>query len=211
MSAAPGNNPTQPAPAPRPTPPSPPAVEAPRRSPAGRVLLFVSGALLLGWMCWLGYTALTKSRAPIVSRAQAAVATVPVLAKLTTGNKDTRATLERRGHNGPPTTTTLHRLDDRPAFIVTVVEQLTPNGPKKGDQIGVGNLPGCAGFTGDGDYLLLLARDGDNTIDGHPSYYVVREQRSPGWDPGDTGQATIYRWDETTGPDLHQQVKRLFP
>jgi hypothetical protein len=35
--------------------------------------------LLLGWFAWLGSTALTKSREPVVSRAQAAAAPVAVV------------------------------------------------------------------------------------------------------------------------------------
>jgi hypothetical protein len=171
----------------------------------------VSAVLLLGWLSWLGYTALTKSRAPIVSHAQAAGATVPVLARVTTGTKDMHAKHERHLSNAPVVVTPLQGADGKPGFIVTVVEQLTPNGPEAGQQIGVTNLRDCAGFTGDGDYLLLLARDGENTIDKHPSYYLVGQQRSPGSDLMDVGPPMIYRWDDKTGPDLRQQVKRLFP
>jgi hypothetical protein len=170
------------------------------------VLLVVSGVLLVGWLGWLGYAALTKSRAPTVSHVQAAVATVAVRAKLTTGNKDTRA--ERRGALGAAA---LPGVDGKPAFIVTVEEPLSANAPGAGAQIGVANLPGSTGFSGDGDYLLLLARDGENTIDGHPSYYLIGQQRSPGSELGDVGSPLIYRWDEKTGDDLRQQVKRLFP
>jgi hypothetical protein len=182
MSAAPSDK-TAP---PSPTPPAPTPTGAPAHSPAGRLLLIVSGALLVGWLSWLGYTALTKSRTPIVSRAQAAVATVPVRAKLTTGNKD-----------------------DKPSSIATVVEPLTPNGPAEGSQIIVRNLPECVGYTGEGEYLLLLVRDGDATIDGHPAYILVWQQRSPGSDL--VGPAMVYPWTDKTGADLRQQVKHLFP
>jgi hypothetical protein len=86
-------------------PPSAPnttAPAAPARHPVlGKVLLVVSAALFVGWIAWLSYTALTKSRAPIVSRAQAAAATVPVRAKLTTGVQDRAVKLKRPGINGP--------------------------------------------------------------------------------------------------------------
>jgi hypothetical protein len=166
----------------------------------------VTGALLVGWLSWLGYTALTKSHAPIVSRAQAAAATMAVRAKVTTGNKDLRATFVRAPLK---TQTELKGEDDKPAFIVTVVEPLTPNAPPKDTQIRVANLPRCNGYTGEGEYLLLLARDGDATVDGQDAYYLVGPQRSPGSDPADSG--TIYPWTDNTADDLRQQVKHLFP
>src|SRR5437660_6465368 len=48
----------------------------------GRVRLAVAGVLLVGWLGWLSVTALTKSRAPIVSHAQAAVAKYQLVAEV---------------------------------------------------------------------------------------------------------------------------------
>ena len=52
----------------------------------GRKLrLAASAVLLVGWLGWLGYTALTKNRGPVVSRAQAAAATLAVVAEVPAG------------------------------------------------------------------------------------------------------------------------------
>jgi hypothetical protein len=174
------------------------------------VLVVVTGALLVGWLGWLGYAALTKSRSPIVSHAQAAAATVPVLAKLTTGNKELRAT-RARGAGAAKATTVLQGEDDRPAFVATVVEQLTADGPAANAQIAVANLPSCAGYTGEGNYLLLLVKDDGAAIDGRPAYVLVGQQRSPGAELADVGPPMIYAWADRTGDDLRRQVKRLFP
>jgi hypothetical protein len=179
-------------------------------SPVGRVLLIVSGVLLVGWLSWLGYTALTKSRAPIVSRAQAAAATVPVRALLTTGVQDQpsyHVHMERAGK----VTTVFKAQADRPALVVEVVEKLHPDGPEPGTKIGVRNLPECGGYTGPGEYLLLLVKDDDATLDDHPAYKLIGQQRSPGSELADVGQPMIYPWTDKTGDDLRQQVKRLFP
>jgi hypothetical protein len=68
-------------------------------------------------------------------------------------------------------------------------------------------LPSCAGYTGPGEYLLLLVKDNDSTIDGRPAYYLEGQQRSPGSDLEGVGPPMIYPWSE----DVHQQVKRLYP
>jgi hypothetical protein len=173
-----------------------------------RVRLIVTAGLFVGWIAWLGYTALTKSRAPTVSRAQAAAAAVPVRAKLTTEPQDRAVQLLRPGGNGP-VTQELKARADKPAFVVEVIEQLHPNGPAAGTKIGVKNLPDCAGYTGadDNEYLLLLIRDDDALIDGHPAYVLVGQQRSPGSEFDRTSPPMIYPWSE----DVRQQVKRLFP
>jgi type II secretory pathway pseudopilin PulG len=170
----------------------------------------VTGALLVGWLGWLGDTALTKSRAPVVSRAQAAASVVPVVARLTDGNKELRA-LHARGAGVARATTALRGDDGKPAFAATVVEQLTPTGPATGSQIAVGNLPAAGGYVGPGDYLLLLVKDDDATIDDHPAYYLVGQQRSPGAELADIGPPMIYAWTDETRADLERQVRRLFP
>jgi hypothetical protein len=218
MSPVPSDQTAPPAPAAAPVPAPPPAttgtsagadprpLDRPPRSPVRLLLLVATAALLVGWFSWLGYTALAKSHSPVVSRGQAAAATVPVRAKLTAGNKDLRATLARR-----ESASTLRGEDDKPAFLATVVEQLTPTGPAKDARIGVRNLPDCSGYAGEGEYLLLLAPDADATIDGRPAYVLVGLQRSPGADFADGGPPVIYPWTEQTGDDLREQVKRLFP
>lgn len=198
---------TLPTPQPNPTPTPAPAIGP----VSGKVLLGVAAALFIGWMGWLGYTALTKSHAPTVSRAQAAAATVPVRAELSTGVADRESFHRRTGTIGGEMTTVLKAQADKPAFIVKVVEQLHPNGPVAGTEIGVTNLPACSGYTGPGEYLLLLNRDDEASIDGKPAYALVGQQRSPGADLEGVGPPRIYPWTERTGGDLRQQVKRLFP
>ena len=127
---APGHG-QQPASVPPPPGPAVSPAPAPAGSPAGgRVLLAVSAALFLGWMAWLGYTALTKSKAPTVSRAQAAVATLVVIGEVAAG----------------------------PAPTVAVKEVLAGAQPA-GTELRVSNLSDARGFEGPGPYLLLLEQD----------------------------------------------------
>jgi hypothetical protein len=53
--------------------------------------LIVAAVLFVGWLSWLGYAALTKSRAPVVSHAQAATAPVAVVAELTAARTAARS------------------------------------------------------------------------------------------------------------------------
>src|SRR4051812_19659199 len=134
MSAAPSDKSDETtAPAPAATPQAVPTAPRPSglpTSPAARVLLAVSAVLFFGWLAWLSYTALTKSRDPIVSRVQVAVAPVPVVANVEADDKGA------------------------PKVTVTVEESLLPNGPPKGTVLTVVNLPGARGFTEKGKYLL---------------------------------------------------------
>jgi hypothetical protein len=100
-----------------------------------RMRLFVALALFIAWMGFLGFAALTKSRSPIVSHAQAAAAEVAVVA-------DVEANSE-----------------GKPAMKVKVVESLTQGGPEPGTDLFVVNLPEVRGFEGSGQYLLLLSPD----------------------------------------------------
>ena len=52
----------------------------------GKLRLAVAAALLFGWLGWLGYTAANKYRGPVVSKAQAAAATLAVVAKVPAGD-----------------------------------------------------------------------------------------------------------------------------
>lgn len=186
------------------TPPRP-AVPRPKN---GRVLLLVAAALFVGWMSWLGYTALTKSQAPVVSRAQAADATAPVVAELAAG-EDGRSLMMLRRERGMDVVE-LKEKAERPAIMVKVVESFK-GGPEKGASIGVFNLPDCTGYTGPGTYLLLLKEDKNALIENAPAYRLVGAQRSPGSDPGDTGSLRVYPWNDKTSKDLRKQVEKLFP
>ncbi|MCS6865201.1 MAG: hypothetical protein RMJ56_13260 [Gemmataceae bacterium] len=97
----------------------------------GKVGLAASAILLVAWFAWLGHTALTKSREPVVSRAQAAAAVVVVVAEL-----------DGTGDSANPQ--------------ARVKESLTTPSPPVGQVIVVKNLPICTGFGGPGEYLLLL-------------------------------------------------------
>jgi hypothetical protein len=127
---------------------------------------------LLGWFAWLSYTALTKSHEPIVPPVQAAAAQVAV-----------RATVE---------------IDEKgaPSMQATVVEWL--RGPQAAsEKILVVNLSTAHGFTGKGDYLLLLAQE-------FPGVYHVLGAR--GTFGTESDPPTIYPW----GPGVVAQEQRLF-
>lgn len=155
-----------------------------------RVRLAITAALFVGWLGWLGYAAMNKSRGPIVSRAQAAAATAAVV-----------ATIE-------PST------DGRPAAKAVVITPLTAGGPPAGTAIFVSNLPTTHGFDGPGPYLLLLtsnpeAQEGKGE-DGKPIplFSVVGQQASPGYDSlAGVGSPLIYRWSH----DVEAQARRLLP
>src|SRR5688572_20050967 len=108
--SAPPPAPPQPAAPPAPTPPAVP--DLPPKDPVKRFYLVAAAALFFGWLAWLSYTALTKSREPIVSRVQAAVAPVPVRAKVeadATGAPSALVTvLEPLQTGGPPKDTKIH-------------------------------------------------------------------------------------------------------
>jgi hypothetical protein len=88
---------------------------------------------------------------------------------------------------------------------VTVVDPiLSPGGPPAGAKVHIVNLPDTSGFIGKGAYLLLL--DKVNVRDS-ADYFVVGQQRSPGFDLAGVGKPTIYPW----SADVRTQVKILFP
>jgi hypothetical protein len=147
-----------------------------------RVRLLVAGLLFVGWISLLAYASLNKSRSPIVSHIQVAVATVAVVA-------DVPAT------------------DDRPAAHATVVEPLTEGGPPAGTELSVLNLPTVRGFQGAGRYLLLLEEEPWFAKQGseRPPLSVVGRQRSPGVDPNSGSRPTIYPWSD----DVRKQVEQL--
>jgi hypothetical protein len=160
--------------------PAPPAPSRPPRDPVSRLFLAVSAVVLVCWFVWLSYAALTKSREPIVSHAQAAGAAVPVVAKVEADDKGA------------------------PVEKVTVIESLAPNGPAKDTQLLIPNLPGASGFTGAGEYLLLLPRETQGfTADGLPVVPIVPVV---GLRRTDSDPVAIYRWT----PDVAAQAKQLY-
>jgi hypothetical protein len=108
-------------------------------NPRWRLTLAV--AAFLGWMGYLGYAAVTKSRAPVVSHIQSAAADAAVVAE----------------------------LSDGPTATVAVVEKLWGDAPA--GTIEVVNLANARGFAGPGKYLLYLGhfRDGWAVVGGQRS------------------------------------------
>jgi len=100
-----------------------------------KLRLAVAALLLLGWLGWLGYTAWAKYRGPVVSRSQAAAATLAVVARVP-------------GGDGPQ--------------VVEVSEVLT--GAKPDGPLTVTNVADAAGYDGPGEYLLLLAKGRGDTF-----------------------------------------------
>jgi hypothetical protein len=96
---------------------------------APKLRLAAASLLLVAWLGWLGYTAWAKYRGPVVSRSQAAAATLAVVAQVPAGD-------------GPLT--------------VEVKEVLA--GPRPEGPVVVTNLADAAGFEGPGEYLLLLTK-----------------------------------------------------
>ena len=175
--AIPGIGPT-PNDAPRPDP-RPAPVTRPPTGAGPRLLLAVTGTALACWFVWLSVTALNKSHEPVVSRAQAAMAPIAV-----------RATVTEK--------------DGKPDATVTVAQVLTGGLPKDSKQLLVTNLPGARGFTGTGEYLLLLAPEPNGFLpDDSPVYQLVAYRTSA----ADTDPPAIYLW----GADVEAQAKRLYP
>jgi hypothetical protein len=170
------------------------------------VWLGVTGSLLLGWLAWLAATALSKTHEPIVSRAQAAGAPIAVRARISAGDPDRTWKLAQGAVHAGNHPRELKAPGDRPAYVVDVVERLTTAGPDA-KPIGVSNLIAVEGYTGPGEYLLLLVPDKGTTIDGHEAFFVVGSQRSPAANFLEGGPLLIYRW----GPDVAKQAARLFP
>jgi hypothetical protein len=151
-----------------------------------RVRLIVALALFLAWLGWLGYAAMSKSRGPVVSRVQATATTYAVVAEVSAGT------------------------EGKPAAQPRVIEVIAGDGPPANTILLVANLPEAKGFTGPGQYLLLLTPDpsvGRVVIDGKdlPAYAVVGQQRSPGYDLANVGPPMIY----PVSDDVKAQAERL--
>ncbi len=151
-----------------------------------RMRLFAAIVLFVGWMSFLGYAALTKSRSPVVSHAQAAASALAVVAEVETDQ------------------------EGKPVMRTKVIKSLTPDGPQPGTELLVLNLPDTRGFDGAGQYLLLLRPDSffvqnmGNPQDPSP-FVVVGQLRSPGNDLTGVGKPAIYRWNE----DVRKQFEAL--
>ena len=100
-----------------------------------RLRLAAAAALLVGWLGWLGYTALNKHRGPVVSKAQAAATTLAVVAVVPGGDG---------------------------AQTVEVKEVLSGTRPE--GQLTVTNLADSVGYEGAGEYLLLLSKGRGDTF-----------------------------------------------
>lgn len=131
---------------------------------AARARMIAAAALFLGWMGWLSYAALTKDRGPVVSHALAAAATHPVKAQVEAG------------------------ADGKPSERVTVRDPLRAAGLAAGTGLDVRNLPAADGFTGAGEYLLLLVKDPASD-----AYSLAVPPRSPGHEPPST-RPVVYPW-----------------
>ncbi len=122
-----------PDPSPQPAPPQPRRGE-PRPSAFARLRLAVAAAAFVGWTGYLGYAALTKGPAAVVSRPQFRAATSIVVADLVD---------DARGG---------------PSRQVRVTELLRGDEPAVGEGVEVGGLGAAAGYGGAGAYLLPLVK-----------------------------------------------------
>jgi len=150
-----------------------------------RILMLVSGTLFVGWLCWLGYLAATKTNPVIVSRSQVMASTHFVVA-----------------------TVAIDPQTGQPEREVTIVDDLRPLGDSlKGQKIRVeniknGRIAGGQGFDDKTRYLLPLSTT--------PSGYVLTPQpRSPGQEVmGEGVRPWAYVWD---APGVQQQFDELVP
>lgn len=182
MSTVPEPKPPEPVPAPAVAPPSavpgagqtasepplvPPPFSHPPTAAAPKLFLAVTGLALVAWLAWLSVTALNKTRDPIVSRAQAAIAPIPVVAKVRAGG------------------------DGKPDATVVVVKPLTDGGLKElkaGGELVVVNLSSAQGFGGEGEYLLLLTEP--FVVNGKLTSQLVLYRTTA----SDADPPVIYKW-----------------
>lgn len=167
--ATPAVAPTQTMPPVAPTATAPPVAELPpvTRPPTGaapKLFLAVTALALVAWLAWLSITAMNKSREPIVSRAQASLAPLAVVATVKVGK------------------------DGKPDANVVVVKTPGREKPLEGKLL-VTNLPSARGFEGDGEYLLLLAPE-LFAMDSEPMYQLVVFRTTS----TDTDPPVIYKW-----------------
>ncbi|HEY2786306.1 MAG TPA: hypothetical protein VGJ05_15170 [Fimbriiglobus sp.] len=133
-----------------------------------RLLLLAAAAAFLGWIGWLAYAVYKAGTVPIVSRAQLTAATNLLVVDLTL--------------NG-----------DQPAAKTKVLEILSGDGVKVGDEIEIENLPGALipgdkPLPGPGAYLVPVVKVGEKR------FRVAGLPRSPGYDAAVPGTPNIYPW-----------------
>jgi hypothetical protein len=131
---------------------------------AGRLIL--TALLFVGWLGYLGYLVATRpvtgdGRPLVLSRPQALVSDLDVVAHV--------------------------EGVDRPVVIREVLYQATGKKLAAGDEIQVQNLVHCRGFSGAGEYLLLLRSMGKEG----PPYEVAPTPPSPGYS-GDLSPPLVY-------------------
>jgi len=150
-----------------------------------RIFLLVSGTLFVGWLCWLGYLAATKTNPVVVSRSQVMASTHFVLATITVD---------------PQT--------GQPDRDVIVVEDLRPvgeslNGKKiRVENIKNGRVGGGKEFRQNTQYLFPLS----TTTSG---YVLTPQPRSPGQEIIlESVRPWAYVWD---APGVQEQFEALVP
>lgn len=139
-----------------------------------KLRLVAAAALFAGWLAWLGYTALTKYRGPVVSHVQVEAAAHAVVAEVKADK------------------------DGKPDTAVRITESLKSNSPAVGTELYVMNISDAKGFDGPGEYLLLLTDNlnpREMPLNGKnlPMRSLVGMQRSPGYELSGTGGPLIYR------------------
>lgn len=137
--------------------------------------LILAAVLFIGWLSYLGYTALTKNRSPVISRIQAAAAKYAVVAEVSV------------------------TAQGKPDPKIKVDESLGPAQLPAGSNQFVTNIADASGFEGPGQYLLFLTEDPSHDrieTDGAKTrpLTIVGQQRSPGNDLTGVGPPKVYRW-----------------
>lgn len=119
-----------------------------------RLRLILAWGLFVAWVGWLGWQSLRFSRFPVVSRAQLLNANVVIVAEID-ADSEGRA---------------------KPA--INVLETLWPHDAAAlPAQLNIDNLPGCAGFSGPGRYILPLSGAGPFHLAGLPRSPLLNQRR----------------------------------
>jgi hypothetical protein len=146
--------------------------------------LIVPLALLIGWLCWLGYLAATKTNPVVVSRSQVMAATYFVLADVT------------RNPQGHPNKEVSVVADLRPlARPIPAGAMITVQNVKDARIAG-----GRDGFQDPGPYLLPLTAVSDGV------FILTPPPRSPG--ASQLTRPWAYVW---SAPGVQEQFEALVP
>lgn len=158
----------------------PPPFSHPPTAAAPKLFLAATGLAVVAWLAWLSVTALNKSRDPVVSRAQAAIAPIAVVAKVKSGK------------------------DGKPDPTVNLVKSLSSKFEKSLEgPLLVTNLPTASGFDGDGEYLLLLSPEANAFLPDDSPVFQLAHVRTTATD---TDPPVIYKW----SADVEKQAERLY-